>query len=442
MMKRRIAVVGSGISGLGSAWLLHPYHDVVLYEADSRVGGHTNTVSIAGRAGETAVDTGFIVFNRRNYPLIDTLFTFLGVESQPTDMSFGVSLGAGAYEYGGADLDTLFAQRRQVFNPSHWRLIAEIIRFGRVAHRLLEQGLDESVTLGQFLSENRFGEHLSQRYLLPMASAIWSCPIATMTDFPAASLLRFFANHGLLDVSNRPQWRTVSGGSRVYVRRMLSDLEGRVTTGARIVSVRRSEAGVELTDSRGRRACFDEVVMATHADQALAALEAPSRREAELLGAFSFQRNLAVLHTDDTLMPRNRKVWSSWNYIGEAPGDDTSRLSVTYWMNQLQGIGEATQYFVSLNPFMEPGPATILYETEYAHPVFDADAIRAQSRLHEIQGVDRVHFCGAWTGYGFHEDGFRSAVQVATRLGARLPWQASTDTAGVAQSGSITRDAA
>ncbi len=420
----RIAVVGTGVSGLGAAWLLDLQHDVTVYEQDGRLGGHVNTVSVADSAGELGVDTGFIVFNERNYPHLAALFRHLGVATRATDMSFAATIDQGRVEYAGDNLNALFGQRRNLVNWRHWRMVAQILRFNRHARRVLDDPLLEDQSLGEFLAEGGYSAELRDRYLMPMGAAIWSCPVEEMQSFPASAFLRFFDNHGLLTLKDRPQWRTVIGGSREYVRKLIDSLRGVVRTDCAVTGVRRDRDGVTVHDSRGGACRYDHVVIATHADQALRLLDPPGFWEQTVLGAFRYQRNRAVLHTDPSLMPRNPRVWSSWNYIGEpGTGNAGNSVSVTYWMNRLQRLPGRTPYLVTLNPSREPRPDRVIAEFEYEHPVFDQAAGRAQRLLERVQGPDRTWFCGAYFGYGFHEDGLRSGIEVARRFGIDPPWE-------------------
>ena len=418
----KIAVIGSGISGLAAAWLMRRHADVRVYERNAHVGGHTNTIQVPGGP---AVDTGFIVFNERNYPELTALLRHLKVETQASDMSFSASIGSGRVEYAGDNLNTLFAQRWNLLNRAHWRMLLDIVRFNRDAKRALRSGLGAELTLGEFILQGRYGDELSRRYLLPMAAAIWSCPVGAMLQFPAASFLKFFENHGLLDLMDRPRWRTVTGGSRQYVRRLLEGLGGRVHLNLAATQVRRAADGVWVRDAAGAEVRYDRVVMAAHGDESLAMLADASAEERALLGAFKYQDNRAVLHTDASLMPKRRSVWASWNYLAEDRQGDAAQVSVTYWMNRLQGLQAPQEYFVSLNPLREPDPKSVIYETLYQHPVFTREAMQAQQRLAAIQGRDRIWFCGAWCGYGFHEDGLRSAVEVASSMGHPIPWHAA-----------------
>ena len=416
---QRIAVIGSGISGLSCAWLLKQKHDVVLYERAERLGGHTNTVIAPAATGPVAVDTGFIVFNEATYPNLIALFDHLGVASRATDMSFSVSLEDGGFEYAAP---ALFAQRRNMLRPRFWSMLTEVLRFYREAPAALAALDDPAMTLGEFLSRGRFSAAFRDDHLLPMAAAIWSSPAELLLDYPAAAFLKFCDNHGLLKLAGRPLWRSVTGGSRTYVDRIAAELGAGVRLGRDVVEVRRTADGVVVGERNGRRERFDHVVIATHADQALALLAEPTEAEQGMLGAFRYSRNLAVLHTDPALMPKRRRAWASWNYIGSEHG-----LCVSYWMNRLQGLA-GQDLFVTLNPPQPPRPEALLRSEVYEHPVFDAPALRAQASLWDLQGQGGVWFCGAHFGAGFHEDGLQSGLAVAEQLGGvRRPWSVADE---------------
>jgi len=419
----RIAVVGSGIAGLGAAWLLHRRHEVTLYERNDYAGGHSHTLEVATPGGPVPVDTGFMVFNRRNYPLLTGLFRHLDVATRKTDMSFGVSIGDGALEYAGSGLATLFAQPRNWFSATHYRMLAEILRFNREAKARLQDEAPGNLTLEEFLERGGYSGAFRNRYLLPMAAAIWSCPLQTMAGFPALSLFRFFYNHGLLDIRNRPQWYTVRGGSRSYVERMLADLEGCLLRERRVLSVERTGNGIAVGDASGERHHYEAVVMAAHADETLRMLVNPTANEQALLSRFSYQPNRVYLHTDTALMPRRRRVWSSWNYLAREEAGRTQAVSVSYWMNRLQGLDSAPPVFVSLNPLQQPAADSVIADMTYDHPVFDSGAMDAQQALPRLQGVGGIWYCGSYFGYGFHEDALQSAVTVARHLGVAVPWQ-------------------
>ncbi len=420
----RIAVIGSGISGLSAAWTLAKSHEVTIFEADSRPGGHANTVDVVSGSGRTAVDTGFIVYNPRNYPHLVRLFDALDVPNETSEMSFSISLNDGRMEYSGSTLG-LFGQPRNLVSRRHWRMLRDIGRFYREAPALLEPGNSTLVTLGEYLDANAYGEAFVADHLLPMAAAIWSCPAQEIRSFPARSFVQFMQNHGLLLLKGRPEWRTVTGGSREYVRRMTAGFGERLRLATPVRGLRRDAAGVDvLTGGPAER--FDEVVIATHGDQALALLgESADPVERSVLSAFTYARNEAILHGDAALMPKRRAVWSSWNYLGGRSQSGDRAVSVTYWMNRLQNLSGAA-LFLSLNPLQEPAPERVHARFTYDHPIFDSGAIAAQHELPAIQGARRTWFCGSYCGYGFHEDGLESGLAVAAALGAEVPWAAET----------------
>jgi predicted NAD/FAD-binding protein len=420
----KVAIVGSGISGLGCAHALlaEQQHGVrvTLFEAERRAGGHTNSVDVRLDGADFPVDTGFLVFNERTYPNLLGLFAELGVPTARSDMSFAVSVpmaaGGRRLEWAGTDLNSVFAQRRNLASPPFLGMLAEILRFNRQATRISrgeERGGNQ--TLGEFLDRHRYGERFRRWYLLPMAAAIWSCPMRAMLAYPLETFLRFCDNHGLLQVSDRPQWFTVAGGARQYVQKILARLPD-VRLGTPVLQVTRSDAGkVNVRTSRGIES-FDHVVLACHSDQSASLLADADADERRLLADVSYQPNRALLHTDERLMPRLRSVWSSWNYLSS--GGDDPEVSVTYLLNRLQPLPFRTPVFVSLNPLVEPEPSKVIAEFDYAHPVFDMRAIDAQRRLPDVQGRRSVWLAGAWTGYGFHEDGLKSGLAVAGALSA------------------------
>jgi predicted NAD/FAD-binding protein len=423
--QKSIAIVGTGISGMSAAWLLSQRHKVTVYECDRRIGGHSNTVTVGGAKGEIAVDTGFIVYNELTYPNLTALLEHLGVPTQLSDMSFAVSMANGDLEYSGNNLAGLFAEKRNLFRPRFWSMLRDLQRFYREAPRDLAQLQEFHTTLGDYLDAGAYGAAFRDDHLLPMASAIWSAPKKQILDYPAASFIRFHDNHGLLRLRNRPPWRTVTGGSRAYVERLTQSYKDRIRLAAGVTAVHRSEDGVKIRDRSGAVETFDDVVIACHADQALAMLDVPTTDERRLLGAFRYSDNLAVLHSDPALMPKRRAVWSSWNHIGTERADNDCP-TVTYWMNSLQNIPGETPFFVTLNP--QRAPRHEHYRETYAHPLFDAAAIAAQARLWSLQGRRNTWFCGAYFGAGFHEDGLQAGLAVAEALGgARRPWTVANE---------------
>ena len=428
--RMRIAVIGTGISGLSAAWLLQERHDVVVYEKSSRIGGHANTILVPVHGRDIPVDTGFIVFNPQTYPNFVELLRVLDAPSEPSDMSFGVSIDRGRVEYSGSGLSGLFGQRTNLFRPRFWSMLSDLARFYREATRDARSLVDERLSLGDYLERGGYGAAFRDHHILPMAGAIWSAAPREILAYPAAAFLRFYDNHGLLRLAGQPIWRTVSGGSRVYVERLTRTFADRIRHGARIARIERTGGKAIVVEANGARAVFDHVVIATHADEALALLAEPTAQERALLGAFRYSRNEAVLHTDASLMPRRRSVWSSWNYIGDRAA--AHKVSVTYWMNRLQNLPTKTNLFVSLNPPRAPCAGSVVAEGTYDHPMFDAAAIAAQKRLWGLQGSRNAWFCGAHFGAGFHEDGLQAGLAVAEQLGGvRRPWTVADESSRI-----------
>ncbi len=423
-VRQRVAVVGSGVAGMASAWLLAERHAVTLFEAERQLGGHTHTVEIELEGQRHPVDTGFLVFNRRTYPHLCALFAHLGVEAVESEMSFAVSLGERDVEWSGTNLATLFAQKRNLLQPQFLGMVRDLLRFNREATALARAGRVPALSLGEYLLAGGYGAAFRDWYLLPMAAAIWSCPTGAMLQYPLETFLRFCHNHGLLQIFDRPRWLTVAGGGRRYVEKMAGQIPD-VRRATPVRAVDRQADGVGITTDGGHER-FDQVVFAGHSDQTLALLGAgASAAEQAVLGAIRYQPNIAYLHTDAGLLPRRRAVWSAWNYLGGA-GDGADRpVAVSYLINRLQPLPFTQPVVVTLNPHQPPAEETVLGRYEYAHPVFDQAAIDAQARLPELQGQQRSWFAGAWTGYGFHEDGLRSALAVAAALGVTAPWQVS-----------------
>ena len=402
----RIAIIGSGIAGLTTAHLLHARHDITVFEAGNHVGGHVHThdVELAGR--QYAVDTGFIVHNGRTYPNFIGLLNELAVQCQDSDMGFSVSCSRSGLEYSGSNLNTLFAQRRNMVRPGFWRMLADILRFNREAPALLEDnGAD--IPLGEYLQRERYGNLFRDYYILPMGAAIWSTDPALMEQFPARFFIRFFLNHGLLSVNNRPAWRVIRGGSRSYVDRLIAPFVGRIRLNCPVRRIRRLDEQVIL-GLDDDQAHFDAVFLACHSDQALTLLESPDARETAVLGAIPYQSNEVVLHTDTRLLPAQRRAWAAWNYL--MPNGPQGRVSLTYNMNILQGLDAPETLCVTLNATDAIRPDTIIARSTYYHPLFTPEGVAAQLQHRAIDGIRRTYYCGAWWRYGFHEDGMVSAL--------------------------------
>jgi predicted NAD/FAD-binding protein len=427
----KVAVIGSGISGLAAAHRLRGHARVTLFEAGSYFGGHTHTVDVSlpdahGQAVTHGVDTGFLVFNERTYPGLIALLDGLRVPTAPSDMSFSVQvpgagvLGSRALEWSGSNLATVFAQRRNLLRPQFWGMLSELLRFNRLCTALADSGQEQALgqPLGDFLDQHGFGAAFRHWYFLPMLGSIWSCPTDQMLRFPVATMVRFCHNHGLIQVQNRPQWHTVAGGARQYVHAILQGLDARLATP--VTHIERTMAGVSVRAGGGTEP-FDAVVLAVHSDQALRLLSQPSTAERRVLEAIRYQPNRAVLHTDTRVMPRRRAAWAAWNYERAADGaQESARVCLHYWINRLQPLPFAQPVLVSLNPVSPIDPAKILGEFDYDHPVFDLGAWSAQKQVTELQGVQRTWFAGAWTGYGFHEDGLQSGYRAADALLAQM----------------------
>ena len=413
---RKVAVIGAGISGMGAAHALSKNHKVVLFEADKRLGGHSRTI-MAGPERETPVDTGFIVFNYTNYPQLAQLFAHLDVPVVKSNMSFGASFNGGRLEYGLASLDALFAQRRNLFSHRFLRMLRDIGTFNAKGLAVAEA---HDLTIGELLVSLNLGDYFRDHYLLPFSGAIWSTPKAKIMDFPARSLLRFFDNHALLAVNGQHQWYTVKGGSIAYVNRLADDMQRRgveIRLGSPVVSVRRGPLGVQVRAEGGEAELFDEVVMATHSDQTLGMLSDATASERAVLGAIRYQANTVVLHSDESVMPRRRQVWSSWNYT-EDTSKQTDQIDLTYWMNRLQDLETTRNFMVTLNSTRPIREEQIWDETTLHHPVYDTAALNAQQAAATMNGSNRTWFCGAWMKNGFHEDGLSSAYDVVHALNA------------------------
>ncbi|WBA10229.1 NAD(P)/FAD-dependent oxidoreductase [Salinivibrio kushneri] len=412
----KIAIIGSGIAGLTCAHYLNKQHDITLFEANDYLGGHTATVDVDVASGQYAIDTGFIVFNDRTYPNYERLLNEIGVGRQPSQMSFSVRNDANGLEYNGHSLSSLFAQKRNVINVRFYRFLAEIMRFNRLAREAHAAGEAEQQgvrnTLGDFLNQHGFSDYFCQNYILPMGAAIWSSTLSDMRGFPLSFFLRFFQNHGLLDITNRPQWYVIPGGSREYVKKLTPAFEDKIHLNSPVTKVRRTPDAVWVTTEAGEQA-FEQVIFACHSDQALAMLADPSEAEQQVLGAIPYQDNEVVLHTDTSLLPKRQGAWASWNYhLPLSDKIDTEPAALTYNMNILQSIQAPETFCVTLNQTDRIEPSKILKQFVYAHPVFNTDSVAAQQQRHRVNGQQRSWFCGAYWYNGFHEDGVRSALDV------------------------------
>ena len=417
----KVAVIGSGIAGLATARGIAQNHEVTLFEADDRLGGHTNTVTVTIDGKTVNVDTGFIVHNRRNYPLFCRFIDDLNVASQDADMSFSVSKSQPDFAFSGSSLNGLFAQRQNLFSLSFWKLVRSIVRFGKIGKATLVRAdslpdYEPPLTVAEFVKQHGFSQQFLENYLIPLGASIWSADPTTFLQFPTLALLSFFDNHGLLTFLKRPQWRTIVGGSQRYIDALVASTALDIRLGTPVHSVGRTNDGVLVTTSLGSEV-FDEIIVATHSDQALSLLSDPSAPEREILGSIRFQHNETVLHTDRSMLPANRRAWAAWNY--HVPNDSASHPTLTYWMNQLQGLETDRPLCVTLNRTEEINPADILGIYSYHHPIYDLAAFAAQSRWEEINGVNHTWYVGAWWGYGFHEDAMRSAQRVLDAFDTR-----------------------
>lgn len=420
----KIAIVGSGISGLGAAYALSDRYEVKLFEKNTKFGGHSNTVDIQIGGKRTSVDTGFIVYNTQNYPNLTSLFKHLEVPTKWSDMSFGFSSENGNLEYSGSNLDTLFAQRKNLLNFKFVNGLREILRFNREAPIAMDSGELTGLSLGEFLSRHKYRKWFVENFILPMGGAIWSTPQAEILNFPASNFISFFRNHGLLSGLSRTQvWRTVDGGSKVYVNKIIQKLGSSAVVNRSVVSISRSNGTVDLTLNDGSIEKFDHAVICSHAPEAMKIVTNKTPEESNLLEKFKTSQNRTILHSDKSLMPKRSKAWSSWNFLSTGAVEDfNGASSVTYWMNRLQGIDIKTPVFVSLNPLSEPDPSSIYAEFNYAHPIFNAESFDAQEKMDNIQGDGGVWYAGAWLGYGFHEDGLTAGLRIASALGSTPDW--------------------
>ncbi len=426
MSRPRIAIIGTGISGMACAHFLKNDYGVTLFEKDSRVGGHSNTVMVEEGRDRIPVDTGFMVYNEVTYPLLTRLFKELDVATKPTSMSFSVQHVADGIEFNGGSVNLLFGQRSNIWNLRYWRMLLQIARFNRETVQELSNPQYGDLSLRDYVKKRKYGNDFLQWYLSPMAAAVWSSPPEKVEDFPARTLMRFWHNHGFLGLDTQHPWRTVSGGSRSYVEKITKPYQELIRRDSAVQKISRTPQGIDVITEDGNLHEFDYVVVAAHSDQALGMLADPSELEQNILSRFHYQKNEAVLHTDPQFMPKTRRCWAAWNYRISKGSDGRNRYSTHYWMNQLQGVSEREQYFVSINPAVPPAPESIKKNLSYEHPLFDLQAIEAQEQipqLHQEGAMTRRYFCGAWQRYGFHEDGLWSAVNVCTQILGRDPWQ-------------------
>jgi uncharacterized protein len=415
---KKIAIIGTGVSGLTCGHLLHKHYDVTLFEKNDYIGGHTATVDVEHSGINYAVDTGFIVFNDRTYPYFEKLLERIGVKRKPTQMSFSVHNEATGFEYNGHTFSSLFAQRRNIVRPKFWRLLYDIVRFNKLCKALHAKGHYTEQSLGQLLQQHRFNDFFKYHYILPMGAAIWSTSIKEMENVGVEFFVKFFFNHGLLDITNRPQWYVIPGGSREYIKPLIAGFADNIKLNSHIKSVTRNAEGVTITFADDQQARFDKVIFACHSDQALALLGDPCEQETTVLGAIPYTENSVVLHTDESLLPDRKAAWASWNYL---LNNNTDKAAVvTYQMNILQGIKSDTQFCVTLNHLEGINQSKILREFTYHHPVFNHESIAAQQQKHTVDGQNNTYFCGAYWYNGFHEDGVRSAVDVAKQLGVEF----------------------
>ena len=414
----KIAIIGTGISSLGAAYLLNPSHELTVYEKNDYVGGHSRTIDVEIGNQKIAVDTGFIVFNKMNYKNLVSLFERLDVAYKKSNMSFGVSIDDGWLEYGSSDM---FAQRRNFFRLAYYGMIKDILRFNKKARHHLKQDL--TLTLEEFLNHLKMGDWFKRYHLLAMGAAIWSSSVDRMLQFPAKNFIQFYDNHGLLDIMNRPQWYTTDGGSREYVKKLIAGFEDKIKLNCGVAKIIPKDNKVLIIDRNGGEQIFDHVILGCHADEALSMIENPSDNHKSILGAFSYQNNRVVIHRDESFMPKNKKCWASWVYLSEQKHDKNSKISLSYWMNNLQELNCDSPIILTLNPGRMPQKDLIFDIHAFSHPIFDEKAIMAQKKISHIQGIDGIWFCGAYQHYGFHESGLLSAMNVAKAFGVEIPWQ-------------------
>ncbi|HEX8023779.1 NAD(P)/FAD-dependent oxidoreductase [Mucilaginibacter sp.] len=411
----KTAIIGTGIAGMGSAHFLHKTHDLTIYEQNDYVGGHTNTVTVDEDGKPVYIDTGFMVFNYKTYPNLCRLFAEIGAPVKKTDMSFSVQHVPTGLEYSGSSVNHLFAQRKNIFNIKYLKMLMQIGRFNKESVKIVDDPKYADYSIGRYIKEFGFGKEMLWKYLVPMSSAVWSTPMEQMLDFPAVTLIRFFQNHGFLGLDTQHQWYTLDKGSQSYREILIRSFKERIHINRKAVKITRTNGKVTVHASDGSQETFDRVIIATHGDQALQLLEAPTNDEQRLLSCFKYQYNKATLHTDESIMPKTKLAWSSWNYRIQMQNGQLTPSTI-YWMNQLQGVSDKRNYFVSINPHDNIGPKKIIREIDYEHPLFDVPAINAQAQLHKINQNGPVYFCGSYFKYGFHEDAFASAVQLCSQL--------------------------
>lgn len=415
----KVAIIGAGISGHGAAYALHSAgHDITLYEKNDYLGGHSRTIDIKADDDQTHVDTGFIVFNYRNYPHLTALFDHLDVPVEKSDMSFGAGIANGWLQYSSKNI---FRRSANLIRPAYWKMLFDIIKFNRLAPTYLDKSTD--ITIAQCLDELKMGGWFRQYYLQAMGAAIWSCPISKIENFPAKTFVRFFQNHGLLTINDHPQWYTVTGGSREYIKRLTAPFKDKIKSGCAVTKAVRDENGVTIHDAQGGVETYDHAVFACHADQTLKILQNPTEEEKEILGSFTYQDNHIVVHSDLDFMPSDKSCWASWVYLSDDKKDDTANVSLSYWMNNLQNLFTDEPIIITLNPTKRPQEDLIYDEHHFDHPVFTREAIEAQDQIGNIQGVLNCWYAGAYQRYGFHEDGLLSAVRVLDKMGVDIPWK-------------------
>lgn len=416
-----IAVIGTGIAGMSAAWLLSKRHQITVFEQNERIGGHTSTVELDIKKKKVPIDTGFIVYNEKNYPNFVQLLKYLAVQTQPAEMSFSVSLDQGKFEYGSRNINSFFGQRSNILKSDFWIMLNDIRKFFREANKFDRRRMEStSITVGEFLTQNEYGMSFIEKFILPMGAAIWSTKADDIKNQPLETFIKFFSSHDLLQFTNQVQWQTIIGGSREYIKKITATYADKIKLNNGVVGILRKRDGIVLSDIHGEKYFFDQVIIASHADEALRMLSDADTTEKDILGAFKYNDSNVLLHSDASLMPKRRNVWSSWNFLGS----HYDGVSVTYWMNLLQSIDNEAPYFVSVNPKFEPDSKLVHKRFQYHHPYFNIKAWEAQKKLWELQGKNRTWFCGSYFGFGFHEDALQAGLAVAEELGGvERPWK-------------------